>query len=225
MAIDQKLPKSTYVRVQFLERRGHDIWTFIDLGASPSLLAPIVGDFILTNGRHDRYDAAELTVRHVFKQNHVVFASYTRSRALSNAALGYSIDTVLFSPQAGGPLAWDTPDRFLSWGATPLTHKVDLAYTLDWHDGFPFTLQNNAQQVVGAPGGRRLPPYFSLDLSLERRFTLLGLQWALRGGMNDITNRANASFVNSNVDSPHFLTFTGVQGRALILRIRLLGRR
>jgi hypothetical protein len=42
--------------------------------------------------------------------------------------------------------------------------------------------------------------------------------------MGDVTNRANASFVNSIVDSPHFLTFTGVQGRALVARIRLLAR-
>ncbi len=225
VAIDQKLPQSTYLHLQFLEKRGRDIWTFINPGASTSPTGPFTGDFILTNDRHDRYDAAELTLRHVFKPNHVVFASYTRSRAHSDAVFGYNIDTVLFSPQAGGPLAWDTPDRFLSWAWLPLTHKVDLAYTLDWHDGFPFTLQNDSQQVVGAPGSRRFPPYFSLDLSLERRFTILGLQWALRGGMDDITNRANASFVNSNVDSPNFLTFTGVQGRAITGRIRLLGRK
>ncbi len=225
LAIEQKLPQSTYVRLQFVEKRGRDIWTFLNPAASTSPTGPFAGQFILTNDRHDRYDAAELTLRHVFRQNHVVFASYTRSRAHSNAVFGYNIDAVLFSPQAGGRLAWDTPNRLLSWGWLPVTHKVDLAYALDWRDGFPFTLQNDAQEVVGAPGSRRFPYYFSLDLSLERRFTLLGFQWALRGGVVNITGRANPSFVDSNIDSPHFLTFSGVQGRAFTGRIRLLGRK
>ena len=186
---------------------------------------PFAGQFILTGDRHDHYDAAEVALRHVFKQNHVVFASYTRSRALTNADFNYSIDNVLFSPQAGGPLAWDTPNRFLSWGWLPVFPKLDAAYSIDWRDGFPFTLQNDEQQVVGAPGSRRFPTYFSLDLNLERRITVFGFQWALRGGIDNITGRANPSFVDSNVDSPHFLAFSGDLGRAFTGRVRLLGRK
>jgi outer membrane receptor protein involved in Fe transport len=132
---------------------------------------------------------------------------------------------VLFSPQAGGPLAWDAPNRFLSWGWLPFTHKMDLAYTLDWRSGFPFTVQNDSQEVLGAPNSHRFPTYFSVDLSLERRFTFMGYQWALRGGVNNIFDRGNYSFVYSNVDSPHFGTFSGAQGHSFIARIRLLGRK
>jgi outer membrane receptor protein involved in Fe transport len=78
---------------------------------------------------------------------------------------------------------------------------------------------------VGAPNSKRFPSYFSLDFSLERRFTLLGFQWALRGGVNNITNRANYSYVDSNIDSPHFLTYSGSPGRGLVGRVRLLGRK
>jgi hypothetical protein len=225
VALEQKLPKSTYLRVQFLERRGRDIWTFVNPAASTSPTGPFAGQFILTNYRHDHYDAGELAFRHVFKQNHVVFASYTRSRASTNAAFGYNIDTVLFSPQAGGPLAWDTPNRLLTWGWLPLMEKIDGAYAIDWHDGFPFTLQNNEQQVVGPPGSRRYPQYFSLDFTLERRFTAFGFQWALRGGVDNVTNHSNPTFVDANIDSPHFLTFSGSQARAYTGRIRLLGRK
>ncbi len=154
-----------------------------------------------------------------------MFASYTRARALTNADFGYNLDTVLFSPQAGGPLAWDTPNRFLSWGWLPFTHKIDAAYTLDWRSGFPFTLQNDSQEVVGAPYSQRFPNYFSLDVSLERRFTVLGFQWALRAGVDNITKRGNYSVVNSNIDSPNFLALSGTQGRSFIARVRLLGRK
>ena len=140
-----------------MDRRARNIWTFINPGASTLPDGPFSGQFTLTNDRRDHYDSAGLTLRHVFKQNHVVFASYTRSRALSNADFGYNLDTVLFSPQAGGPLAWDAPNRFLSWGWLPLTHKIDAAYALDWRTGFPFTVQNDSQEVVGAPDSRRFP--------------------------------------------------------------------
>ena len=86
-------------------------------------------------------------------------------------------------------------------------------------------MQNDSQEVVGAPYSQRFPTYFSLDVSLERRFTIFGFQWALRAGVDNITKRGNYSFVNSNIDSPHFLTFSGAQGRSFIARIRLLGRK
>jgi hypothetical protein len=225
VAFEQKLPRTTYLRIQLMDRRGRNIWTFENPGGSYSPTGPFAGDFILTNDRHDHYDSAELTLRHIFPHNHVVFASYTRSRALTNADFGFNLDNVLFSPQSGGPLPWDTPNRFLSWGWLPFTHKFDLAYTLDWRSGFPFTVQNDSQEVVGSPGSRRFPPYFSLDLSLERRFTLLGYQWALRAGLDNVTDRGNYSYVNSNIDSPQFLTFSGAQGHSLVTRIRLLGRK
>ena len=164
VAFEQKLPRTTYLRIELMDRRARNIWTFINPGASTLPDGPFSGQFILTNNRRDHYDSAGLTLRHVFKQNHVVFASYTRSRALTNADFGYNLDNVLFSPQAGGPLAWDAPNRFLSWGWLPLTHKIDAAYTLDWRTGFPFTLQNDSQEVVGAPDSQRFP-----NLLLTRR--------------------------------------------------------
>ena len=225
VAFEQKLPKTTYLRVELMDRRARNIWTFINPGASTLPNGPFSGQFTLTNDRRDHYDSAGLTFRHVFKQNHVVFASYTRSRALTNADFGYSHDSVLFSPQAGGPLPWDAPNRFLSWGWLPFTHKIDAAYTLDWRTGFPFTVQNDSQEVVGAPYSRRFPEYFSLGVSLERRFTIFNYQWAVRAGVNNITKHANYSYVNSNVDSPDYLAYSGAPGRNFIARIRLLGRK
>jgi hypothetical protein len=225
MAFEQKLPKTTYLRVELMDRRSSNIWTFVNPGASTLPNGPFFGQFLLTNDRRDHYDSATLNLRHVFKQNHVVFASYTRSRALTNADFGYSLDSILFSPQAGGPLAWDTPNRFLSWGWLPLPHKFDGAYTLDWRTGFPYSLQNDSQEVVGAPDSQRFPSYFSLDLSLERRFTFFGYQWAIRGGIDNITKHSNYTFVNSNIDSPDFRSYSGAPGRSFVARIRLLGRK
>lgn len=225
VALEQKLPRTTYLRLELMDRRARDIWTFINPGASILPDGPFSGQFQLTNNRHDHYDSGTVSLRHVFKQNHVVYASYTRSRALSDADFSYSLDNVLFSPQAGGPLAWDAPNRLISWGWLPVTHKINGAYTVDWRTGFPFTLQNDSQEVVGAPDSRRFPNYFSLDVSLERRFTIFGFQWAIRGGVDNITRHGNYTYVNSNIDSPDFLSYSGAPGRAFVARVRLLGRK
>ena len=219
LGIERKMPRSIYLQLQFLDKRGRDGWTFVNPGGGLS------GNFQLEDVERDRYDSVEISARHNFKGGHGLFAAYTRSRADSNAVLDFSIDNVLFSPQAGGPLPWDTPNRFLSSGWTPLPRKFTLAYSVDWRDGFPFSLVNENRQLLGAPGSMRFPRYFSLDLQFERRIRLFGFMWALRAGFNDVTNRSNPSVVNNNVDSPDFLRYSGIQGRALTARVRLLGRK
>jgi hypothetical protein len=175
--------------------------------------------------RKDRYDGLEFTMSRKFRGNHEVFASYTRSSARSNAVFIFSLDSTLFSQQAGGPFAWDAPNRFISWAWTPLPRHFDLGYSLEWRDGYPFFLVNQDQQLVASTTGGRFPRYFSLDLNLERRFTIFGLQWALRGGLENLTNHFNPWSVDNNVNSSTYLAMGGSQARALTGRIRLLGRK
>ncbi len=223
VGLEQKLPTSIYLRIEFVQKRGRDGWTYVNSCAAP--LGCLSELFALRNDRRDRVDSVEVTMRRIFKQGHVFLVSYTRSAARSNAILNFNITNPLFSPQEGGPLPWDTPNRFISWGLLPLWRRFDLAYTLDWRDGFPFSLVNQDQQLVGPPSSRRFPTYFSLNMALEKRIHALGFQWDMRLGLGDITNRHNPSGVNNNVDSPQFLTFGGLQGRTLTGQIRLLGRK
>jgi hypothetical protein len=223
IGLERKLPAFTYLRVDFVQKRGRHGWAFINHGsAQPNQLS---GAFNLQNERRDRYDALAVTLRRSFKAGHLLFASYTRSAARSNAVLNFNLENPLFSQQAGGPLPWDGPNRVLSWGLLPLKKGYDLSYSLDWRDGFPFSLFNQDQQLVGSPGSRRFPVFFSLNMGLERRFHILGFEWAVRGELDDITDRPNPTAVNSNVDSPEFLTFGGLRRRALTARMRFLGRK
>ena len=183
------------------------------------------GLHLLDSSRRDRYKALEFSMRRRFKGGHVVFASYTRSTARSNAVLNFNLANPFFSPQAGGPLAWDTPNRFLSWGILPLVGKVDLAYTVDWHDGFPFSVVNQNQELIGPPNRLRYPDYFSLNLALEKQISLFGFRWEVRGGFDDITDRHNPDAVDNNIDSPNYLTFGSAERRSLTGQIRLLGRK
>ena len=221
VGLEQKLPAEVYLEIEFLRKRGHDVLAFYNRGQS----GPPGGVFELRNDRSDSYDGLQITVRHAFKGNYEMLASYTRSRARASAVLDPDIDNPVFSQQAAGPLPWDAPHHFIWWGWLPLVKKLDFAYSLDWRSGFPFNVVDQEQQLVGAPGSRRFPTYFTLNTHVERRFSLFHYYLALRAGFNDVTNRHNPTVVNNNIDSPQFLTFSGTQHRAFTGRIRFLGRK
>jgi len=223
VGIEQELPVSVFLRTEYIQKRGHDGWTYLNPCAGPN--GCFTGRFILESARRDRYDAVLVSVRHSFKGGHIIYASYTRSTARSNAVLDFNVDNPYFSPQAGGPLPWDTPNRVLAWGILPLIKQFDLAYTLDWRSGFPFSVVNEDQQLVGPPDRLRYPAFFSLNVALEKRVSLFGFRWEIRGGFDDITDRQNPYAVDNNIDSPTFLTYGSIGGRSLTGQVRLLGKK
>ncbi len=223
LGFERKLPAAIYLKAEFLEKRGSRGFVYNTPGAYS-------GNFMLENTRDDRYDALELTLRHNFRESYMLMGSYTRSRAHSNQVLDFSVDSPLLGPQQPGRYPWDAPNRFLSWGYVPffklpIIHQTEIAYSLETRTGFPFNVTNDQQQLVGPPGSRRFPEYFSLNVQLEKRFHLFGYYWELRGGLDNITDHSNPYVVNSDIDSPQFLTFSGFEGRAFTSRIRVLGRK
>ncbi len=219
--LERKLPGALYLRLEVTGKRGQNGIAF-DKTANATPTRNVIA---YNNDRRDKYDALSVTVRRAFKGEYTLFASYTRSSARTNAVLDLALDTILFGQQTGGPVGWDAPHRLISWGWLPLLKKFDFAYALDWRSGYPFSLINQTQQLVGAPNTRRFPTYFALNMHVERRFPLLGLNWAARVGFNNITNRQNASEINNNVDSAQFMRLGGIQGRTLNARLRFLGRK
>lgn len=219
--LERKLPGKLYLRVEVTGKRGQNGISF-DQTANAT---PTRNVMAYNNDRRDKYDALSVTVRRAFKDEYALFASYTRSSARTNAVIDLALDTILFARQSGGPMGWDAPHRVISWGWLPLVKKFDFAYALEWRSGYPFSLINQTQQLVGAPNARRFPTYFALNMHVERRFPLFGLNWAVRAGFNNITNRQNAGEINNNIDSAQFLRLGGIQGRTLNARIRFLGRK
>ena len=206
-----------------MEKRGADGWSYVN--ASPTAASSPGGLYVFSTTRKDHYDAVKVSAKKAFGKGYVVFGSYEHSRAHTNQDLDFNLDNPVFGPQVPGPLPWDSPNRFISWGWLPLTRGFNLGYTLDTRTGFPFELVNQEQQLVAPPGARRFPTYFTLNMAVERRIDFLGFAWALRVGFDDLTNRHNATAVDNNVDSPHFLQLSGLTGRALVARLRLLGRK
>lgn len=221
--IQRQLGPSTFVTASWTQKRGRH--GFLQ-GQEDSDFSR-GGAVLLGNARRDRYWAMKFTLRRTLAGTSELFAAFTHSSARSNAALNFDIDNPVFGPQQAGPLPWDAPDRLQVWGWRPLPflHRFLLAYALDWRTGYPFSYVNEREELVGSANSHRFPAYFSLDLHLERRFEVFGYQWALRGGVNNATDRPNAAYIDNNIDSPEFLALGGVQGRAFTGRIRFLGHR
>jgi len=176
------------------------------------------GVFLLQNDRRDHYRAAEAWVRHSFNDQAEISFDYTPSRARSSEALDYTLDSLLLTSQAPGPLAWDAHNRLLSrgWTPVPLWHLF-LSYFAEYRTGFPFSVMNQ-QQLVGPPGQLRFPDYFSLNVGVEKRFRFRAREWALRLAFINVTAHNNPNTVINNVDA-------GGQGRAVTARLRLVSRK
>jgi len=217
----QKVGGKTLAGVHLIQRDGRFALAYEDLQpGQPG------ARFLLQNNRRDRYRSAEIWLRHSFHEQAEVFGNYTRSRARSSEVLDYSLGSLVFAPQAPGPLPWDAPNRFLSWGwaLAPIWH-LWLSYFFEYRTGFPFNVVNQQQQLVGSPNRLRFPDYVSLNLGIEKRFRFHGHEWAARLAVVNVTDHHNPNAVINNTSAPNFSTFAGGQGRALSGRLRLVGRK
>jgi len=197
-------------------------------GAVPAAYGATSFDAVNALGNHrlDVYDALEITVRQPLRRQYEWMASYTRSRALSNSVADLSADDPLLYPDNFGPMPWDAPNRFMSWGYLPtFWENWAVAYLLESRDGFPFSVVSDEGRAVERINSRRFPVFFELNLHAERRFAFRGHRWAFRAGFNNITNRKNPNVVNNNLDSVRFLGYYGGQSRSMNFRIRWLGRK
>jgi hypothetical protein len=230
--VDHQLSAHLYVTAKYLRRRGTDGFAFINTlvpDAPPSLLplpnADAAGIYQLTNLRRDNYDSISISVRQTLSGQYEWMASYTRSRAVSNAVLDPNTVQSLQVLPNFVPMPWDAPNRVLAWGYLPLPWKNWAISTLaDLRTGFPFSARQANGLIVGNVDSYRYPLNFDLNIAIERMITFHGYRFALRGGMDNVTNQANPTAVNNVTGDPQFLQFLGDEGRHFVARIRFFGR-
>jgi hypothetical protein len=207
--------ESTFIGASYLLRESRDGFAWET--------QPTGGTLVLHNNRQDRYVAGEVWVRHAFGDKAQIEVDYTRSRASTNEVLDPNLTVLILSPQQPGPLSWDTPNRVVSSGWTPIPiWGLLLSGFFEYRAGFPFSVLNEQQQLDGAPNRLRFPNYFSLNLGLEKRFLFRGHEWAVRVTGVNISGHANPDVVVNNKSASNFLTFAGGQRRAFTVRLRLV---
>ena len=238
-SVERKLPHDFYLKSGYLHRTGNHGFAFVPIGPAaffvPGVIPAAPAIFQLTNSGRDRYDAVDLSLRHTFAGKYEWFAGYTRSSARTNEAVNYNLENPVFGPQSGGPLPWDSPNRFHMWGWAPLpvlppklrfiTRNTTAAYLVEYRTGFPFSAVTEDGFLSGPPNSVRMPDYFDINLHFERRFRVMHYLWAWRCGFNNITNNGNPNAVNNVIGTPQFLTYARGQKRAFAVRLRFLGRK
>ena len=233
--INQQLAHNLFFTARYLLKRGNHSLTYVSAPLADAAVAAYVQQtagtpvtiqgYLLTNLRRDHYDSAEFGVHQTFAGQYEWMASYVRSSATSTAVFSQSIDQPLNVLNNFGPLPWDTPNRFISTAYFPLPWKKwAVAYLIDLRSGFPFSVQDALGNVIGTANSQRFPTNFDLNLHLERRFEFRGHRFALRAGVNNLTNRKNPTAVYNTLGTPLFGQFTGTEGRHIVLRIRFFGR-
>jgi hypothetical protein len=217
----QKFAHSTLLTLNLLARNGSHGFAYID--QQPTQPG---GIFLLQDTRKDRYRSATTTVRHVFSESTEIYAAYTRSIAHSNEVLNPALGSIFFAAQQSAPEAWDAPNRLVTWGWAP-THiwAIQLSYLFEYRTGYPYSVINLLQQLVGPPNSSRFPAYASLNLGIEKKFAFRGYLWGVRVEAVNALDRQNPNTVVNNIDAPNFRTFSGGQGRAFTLRVRFIDRK
>jgi hypothetical protein len=207
--------ESTFIGASFLLRESRDGFAWET--------QPTGGTLVMHNNRQDRFISGEVWVRHAFGDKAQIEMDYVRSRASTNEVLDPNLGVLILSRQQPGPLSWDTPNRVVSSGWTPIPiWGLLLSGFFEYRAGFPFSVLNEQQQLDGAPNRLRFPNYFSLNLGLEKRFLFRGHEWAVRITGVNISGHANPDVVVNNKSASNFLMFAGGQRRAFTVRLRLV---
>jgi hypothetical protein len=215
----QRIRSSSYGGITLISRKGQDGFAY-----EPQPSIPGTRIFLLQDNRRDSYRAVQLSFRRTFADKAELSVYYTRSDVHSNEVLDYSLGTLIFSPQQPGPLEWDAPNRLISSGWAPAPFwGLFLSYFFEYRTGFPFSVVNEQQQLVGPPNRLRFPDYVSLNLGIEKHFKILRRVWAVRLAVINASGNSNPDSVINNIDSPDYLQFAGGQHRAFTARIRLVG--
>jgi hypothetical protein len=235
-SLQQDLGKWLSFRLNYLHKKSTNILCYVSVNSIPlypasKALPQMPGFFQLQNQRTENYDSLEISLENPQKKNLNWLISYTFSRATSNAALDLAADhpaSIILSPApfygTPGRLSWDSPNRLLAWMIIPIRKSYNLSGLLEWRDGFPFSIYDEAGLLSGPANSMRLPRYFSLNVHVERNIQFLRQQWRIRLGVDNLTNNINASYVNNTMGYPQFLTFYGIEPRKWVIRFRWLGR-
>jgi len=231
--LEHDFGRGIFAGTEYLRKRGRDgfVYSPVAGGAGAITIQPQAlsygfgGTYELSNLRRDAYDEVALTVKQNFGDQYGWMASYTRSRAVSNAVLDASVDQPLQVLNNFGHMPWDAPNRLLGWGYLPTFWKNwAVAFLVDYRTGFPFAVTDASGNVVGAVDSHRFPSNFDFNLAVERRFVFRGYRFAVRGGANNLTDHRNPTAVNHVLGAPQFLSFYGNEGRHFVIRIRFFGK-
>jgi hypothetical protein len=166
---------------------------------------------LTSTGVSDHWEG-ELTARYTPTSRTDLTVSYVRSRSMSDlngfdASFGNFRNPVIV-PDQYSLTSTDVPHRLLVRGTVGLPGRWEVSPVLEVRTGFPYSLVNMDQQIVGvANEGGRFPTLSTVDLSLQRPVKFHGVKLRIGAKVYNAFNRFNPRDVMNNVASPAFGSF------------------
>ena len=188
-----------------------------------ALTTPNGFDMVFDNSGRSNYGAIELTFDRPIRTNLRFLASYIYSdaKARPSLSLDFPDPAVELIPEALED--WNTRHRFVSWGYFPVPWKMNASYSVEARSGFPYSAVDVPNNVVGGYNSRTMPTHFVTNFSVEKELPLpFKRRVAVRVGVTNLFNRFNPRFVDANVSSPNFMSFSDSSARHFVGRIRIL---
>src|SRR5215213_984161 len=195
------------------------------------VLEPTATALLLLNNGRSRYREFQALARFRFQEGRNIFLSYVRSQSRGNlndfnTYFGNQKHAVI-RPDEYGRQPFDAPHRMLFWGDFAAPFNTVLTPVVDWRSGFPFSIINEDQDIVGPRNaGGRFPRLLTLDLlvmkALKIRFR--GKEYKGRAGFTvfNITNHWNPRDIQNNIASPQFGTFYNSADRSVRLKFEFV---
>jgi outer membrane receptor protein involved in Fe transport len=100
---------------------------------------------------------------------------------------------------------------------------MNASYSVEARSGFPYNAIDFMNNVVGGYNSLTMPTFFVTNFSVEKEIRIpFKRRVAVRLGVTNLFNRFNPRFVDSNITSPGFMTFSDSSSRHFVGRIRIL---
>ena len=123
-----------------------------------------------------------------------------------------------------GRQPFDVPNRFLVWGIVHLPYQIMVSPTAEYRDGFPYTIVDESQTVVGKRNSEaRYPRLFTLDMAVTKDVRLTKKQRA-RVGLQffNLTGHFNPRDVQNNTGSATYGSYANSADRHIRAKFTLL---
>jgi outer membrane receptor protein involved in Fe transport len=182
-------------------------------------------DLIFNNSGKSKYRAIELTLDRPIRTNLRILASYIYSNAKARPAMSLDFPDPALEMVTQAPVDWDTPHRFVAWGYFPIPAQMSASFSIEARSGFPYTVVNDLNHIVDGYNNRTMPAFFVTNASVEKEIPIpfqSGKRMAFRVGVTNLFNRFNPRFVDANINSPRFMTFSDTSNRHFVARVRIL---
>jgi len=198
--LDEMLTDTLLARVGYRDTRG----------SNQLIVDPMQDDatMLLSSDGSTRSHEFEATLRRQFKKAGHVTASYVHSKTEGDlndfVTLFGDVREPIIRANAYSRQAFDTPNRFLVWGVVNLPREIAVAPTLEYRTGFPYTVIDEQQGVVGVRNqGGRYPNLMTMDLAVTKDVQVTK-KYRARIGVQvfNLTDHFNPRDVQNNTASP-----------------------